>query len=175
MPYLDFFVDFAASGQIAGVGLDSRPGDWPAVLGDDYAESSFSAGHLIRGYGFVEANFANDTGEWLCYLVHVKPFRAANTATSPVITARYGEIPARVAFADVAGALTAAGVEVRELPEVNRHAGDLFWVPRGGVLCTVVSPARAGDFDDLRVGDIIEMTANRGVEMPAGYGTPLSG
>ena len=32
--------------------------------------------------------------------------------------------------------------------------------------------ARAGDFDDLEVGDIIEVTATEGVDMPADYGTP---
>jgi hypothetical protein len=172
VPYLDFFADFAVSGQVAGVGLNSRPADWPLALGNNFSEASFHPGHLIRGFGFIEANFEDDTGEWLCDLIHIKPDKVHRFPgmIPPVIGERYGEFPARIGFADVAEALAAAGAEVRHIPRTYQYSPEIYWVPEGKVMFEVVSPEQADQFKVLMVGDVFSVTTDTRIDL-ADHGT----
>ncbi|GAA0488569.1 hypothetical protein Ade02nite_72480 [Paractinoplanes deccanensis] len=173
MTYVDFFVDFAVSGQVAGVGLSSPLAAWPPALGDDYRDASWSAGDMVRQFGFVDAYFEDTTGEWLCRQILVKPdWTNSFAGNAPaVIAERYGEFPARVSFVEIADALAAAGAEVRLLPRVSKAQQDLYWIPAGNVLVSAVSAAQAGDFTGLEPGDIYSAETNTLLALPDGHGT----
>lgn len=73
LTYRAFYVDFAVTGRIFGAGPGARRADWPPVLGEHFFEASWKPRHLVRQFGFVEVNFDNGTGEWICDTIALKP------------------------------------------------------------------------------------------------------
>jgi hypothetical protein len=167
--YLDFFADFAVSGRIAGVGLGSRPGDWPKALGDRYFEASWNSGHLVRQFGFIDANFGDGSGEWICDLIQVTPPKVDqfDNMVPDVIGAGYGSFPARVPFGDVAELVAGAGAEVHHVPRVNEASLETYWVPDGKVMFWLISAGQAAEYPDLRIGDVWSASTAANVDIPA--------
>jgi hypothetical protein len=168
MPHLDLLVDFAVSGRVAGVGLGSRPADWPSALGDRFFETSWRPDHLVRSFGCVDAHFEDDSGAWLCHLIKValNEVNTLDDAVPSVLAERYGQFPARTPFGEVAEAVAAAGAEVYHSPRVHEAALETYWVPAGKVMFWVVSPYQAGDLGVLQVGDVYSVSTDSRVDLP---------
>jgi hypothetical protein len=168
MSYLGLLVDFGASGRIAGVGLGSRPADWPLALGDEYFEASWRPGHLVRQFGFVDAHFEDDSGDWICHLIQIAPYKVnvfPDMVPQPVAQ-QYGAFPERIPFADVAAALVGANVDVFHLGRVHEAALETYWVPASKVMFWVISPYQANDHKELRVGDVYSVSTDSHVDAP---------
>lgn len=168
MSYLDLLVDFGASGRIAGVGLGSRPADWPPALGETFFEASWHPGHLIRQFGFVDAHFEDDTGEWICHLITIQPVkvnRFPDMVPGP-IAERYGDFPAHIPFAGAADALTDAGVEIFHLGRRPEASPETYWVPSSKVMFWVATAYQADQVRDLQVGDISSVGTDSRVDAP---------
>jgi hypothetical protein len=173
MAYLDFFTGFATTGRIFGAGVGTRPEDWPPLLGEEFFDASWNPRHRVLQFGFVDINFGNETGEWICDMILIKPTRWwEHSAAAPArLAERYGEFPDRVVFDDVAAALVAAGAEVRRLPREGKVLPEIYWVPDGKVVIEAVTTGMVEGYADLRPGDAHSMSAQILVDMPAGYGT----
>lgn len=162
-------VEFAVSGRVLGLGIDSRPADWPPVLGDKFFEANWRPGHLVRQFGFVDAHFEDDSGNWACHLVQIAPNKVNrfDDMIPSVIAERYGQFPARIPFSDVAEAIAATGAEVHHVPKVNEASLETYWIPAGKVMFWVISPFQAGDHPALQVGDVYSVSTDSHVDIPA--------
>ncbi|MEU8330062.1 hypothetical protein [Micromonospora sp. NPDC048839] len=165
--YLDFFADFAVSGMVLGVGLGSRPDDWPGVLGSDFDEGSGNDRHLVRQFGFVDANFHDGSGEWVCdcILVHLWKLPRFDDMVPEAIGSRYGSFPPRVPFEEVADRLVSAGVEIYHVRRVHMASLEEYWIPDSKVMFSLISEYQLEDFPALRLGDISAVSTTTGVDL----------
>ncbi|MEC3977791.1 hypothetical protein [Amycolatopsis sp. H20-H5] len=69
---MDFYVHFAARGDVVGLGLGSRAEEWVEKLGADFREGPLHDDRLGRGFGPIDVSFRNDTGEWLARHISVQ-------------------------------------------------------------------------------------------------------
>jgi hypothetical protein len=166
--FRDFFVDFGVSGTIAGVGLGSRPDEWPAALGERYFEASWKAGHLVRQFGFVDAHFEVVSGEWICNLIQVTAPKVAqfDDMVPAVIGEKYGPFPARVPFDELAEVAAGRGAEVCHLSRIDDVSPEQYWMPDGKVMFWVVSERQAGEQPELRIGDVWSASTDARVDIP---------
>ncbi|MEU1399022.1 hypothetical protein ABZ403_23520 [Micromonospora zamorensis] len=167
--HLDFFADFAVTGMVLGVGLGSRPDDWPGVLGSNFDEASWTDRHLVRQFGFVDVNFHDGSGEWVSdsILVHQWKLHRFDDMVPEAIGSRYGSFPPRVPFEEVADRLFSAGVEIYHVSRVNVASLEQYWMPDGKVMFSLISEYQLEDFPALRLGDVYEASTTTGVELRA--------
>ncbi|PYC67261.1 hypothetical protein C7C45_22630 [Micromonospora arborensis] len=167
--HLDFFADFAVTGMVLGVGLGSRPDDWPGVLGSDFHEASWTDHHLVRQFGIVDANFYDGSGEWICDCVNIKPWQLHrfDDMVPEVIGSRYGSFPPRVPFEEVADRLVSAGVEIHHVRRVHMASLEEYWIPDGEVMFWLISDYQLEDFPALRLGDVYAVSTATGVDLRA--------
>jgi hypothetical protein len=154
--YLDFFLDFASTGRIFGMGIGSSPDDWSAVLGDEFGDFLASEHELARQFGLIDAYFGDISGEWRCHRISVRPgelYRFDDWVPGPV-RERYGQFPGRVPFDEVADRLAQAGVEVDHLIRTSEASLEEYWIPRSGVTFRALAAYQADDFPALRIGDL---------------------
>ncbi|MGC5290762.1 hypothetical protein [Micromonospora sp. DT231] len=167
--HLDFFADFAVSGMVLGVGLGSRPDDWPGVLGSDFDEGSWNDRHLVRQFGFVNANFQDGSGEWVCdsVVVHAWKLHKFDDMVPNAIGSRYGSFPPRVPFEEVAERLVSAGVEIYHVRRVHMASLENYWIPDCKVMFWLISEYQLEDFPALRLGDVDSVSTVTGVDLRA--------
>ncbi|GII79653.1 hypothetical protein Sru01_46350 [Sphaerisporangium rufum] len=167
--YLDFFAEFAVTGMVLGVGLGSRPDDWPGTLGDDFHEASWTDHHLVRQFGFIDANFHDGSGEWICDHVNVRPgqMHRFDDMVPKAIGIRYGSFPRRLPFEDVANRLVGAGVEIHHVSRMNMACLEEYWIPEGKVMFSLISEYQREDFPALRLDDVWTATTTTGVDLRA--------
>ncbi|MFG1892517.1 hypothetical protein ACGFIP_00655 [Micromonospora zamorensis] len=167
--HLDFFADFAVTGMVLGVGLGSRPDDWPGVLGSDFHEASWTDRHLVRQFGFVDANFHDGSGEWACDCVKVNPWQLHrfDDFVPKAIGSRYGSFPSQVPFEEVANRLVSAGVEIYHVSRVAVASLEQYWIPDGKVIFSLISEYQLEGFPALRLGDVYEAYTTTGVDLRA--------
>ncbi|MEU7801451.1 hypothetical protein AB0B10_19490 [Micromonospora arborensis] len=167
--HLDFFADFAVTGMVLGVGLGSRPDDWPGVLGSDFHEASWTDRHLVRQFGFVDANFHDGSGEWVCDSVNVNQgqLHRFDDMVPEAIGSRYGSFPPRVPFEEVANRLVSAGVEIYHVRRVHMASLEEYWIPDGKVMFWLISDYQLEDFPALRLGDVYVASTATGVDLRA--------
>jgi hypothetical protein len=166
--HLDFFLDFAMTGQVFGAGLGTRPEAWPAVLGADFTDFGPSEHELARQFGLIDVYFEDFAGEWVCDRISIRPgqlYRFDDWVPVPV-TDRYGPFPGRVPFDEVADRLTQAGVPIDHV--LRRHEAELeeYWIPDTKVMFSLISLGQAEDFPALRIGDLWNVSTSVGAEIP---------
>jgi hypothetical protein len=154
--YLDFFLDFASTGRIFGVGIGSGTDEWSAVLGDQFTDFHASEHELARQFGLIDAYFDDISGDWLCDRISVRPgqLHRFDDWVPGAVRARYGQFPGRVPFDEVADWLAQAGVEVDLVIRTSDVSPDEYWIPQSGVSFEVLSGTQAEDLPPLRAGDV---------------------
>ncbi|GAA2184965.1 hypothetical protein [Micromonospora lupini] len=167
--HLDFFAGFAVTGTVLGVGLGSRPDDWPSVLGSDFDEGSWNERHLVRQFGFVNANFHDGSGEWICdsVVVHAWKLHKFDDLVPKSIGSRYGSFPPRVPFEEVADRLVSAGVEIYHVSRLHMASLEQYWIPDCKVMFWLISEYQLEDFPALRLGDVDSVSTATGVDLRA--------
>jgi hypothetical protein len=166
--HLEFFLDFARTGQVFGVGLGTRPEAWPAVLGDDFTDFSPSEHEFARQFGLVDVYFGDFAGEWVCDRIAIRPgqlYRFDDWVPAR-LQVRYGPFPGRVPFDEVADLLTRAGVPVDHVLRRDEASLEEYWIPDTKVTFSVISPYQAEDFPALRIGDLWSVSTSVGAEIP---------
>ncbi|WP_433535059.1 hypothetical protein ACQPZK_23505 [Micromonospora sp. CA-249363] len=165
--HLDFLADVAVTGTVLGVGLGSRPDDWPGVLGSDFHEASWTDRHLVRQFGFVDANFHDGSGEWICDYVDVKLWQVHrfDDFVPEAILSRYGHFPPRVPFEEVADRLVSGGVEIYHVRREQVASLEQYWIPEGKVMFSLISEYQREDFSALRLRDIYSVSTTAGVDL----------
>ncbi|MGI8648278.1 MAG: hypothetical protein DLM55_04420 [Acidimicrobiales bacterium] len=95
MSGLDFLVDFAATGDIEGVGLGSSPYEWDQIIGADYVDD-VQKNQMRRDYGLIELTFWHTDGAWLCTGISVQAHRLwweTADLVPAMLQKKYGEFP----------------------------------------------------------------------------------
>lgn len=168
MPYVDFFVDFAARGEVLGLGLSSPPEAWAAALGTDFYESSRRPGVMSRNFGMIETEFVDSSGRWACSYValNVANLQSGDAAVPGAVLGEYGAFPARVEFDEIADRAAVAGVPVYHARRNHAASLEQYWFPGARVMFWLISEAQIADFPGLRIGDVYSATRVEGVDVP---------
>jgi hypothetical protein len=165
MSDLDFYVQFATRGEVAGLGIDSHPAEWEAKLGSDYLDDRVR-GQMRRDYGLVELSFQEGEGRWLCFGISVQIHRLVWGDVSSVPAAlrnEYGEFAPRVEFDELAARIASLGYRIE--PDNDSTTTDIhrYRVTESGARVFVVAdidPYGYADVDEdddpagHRVGDV---------------------
>lgn len=167
MSYVQFFVDFAARGEVLGLGLGSPPEAWAAVLGTDFADYSRRLGLLSRDFGLIETDFTEDSGTWNCSYValNVSELQSGDLVVPAAVLDRFGSFPDRVPFDEIADAAAGAGVAVYHARRTHPASLEQYWIPGAGVMFWLISEAQVADFPGLQIGDVYSATRLAGVDV----------
>jgi hypothetical protein len=152
---LDFFVDFAVTGRVEGVSINSTPEDWSDRLGADFIDDeSKSKKRMRRDYGLVELGFYRVEGAWRCLGIGIQVHRLWwNSDNVPAkLRSRYGDFPRIVPFEDLRERLSALGHEPRLIEDEQPFEYTRYYIPDTKILIGVLSPERGEDFDDMPAG-----------------------
>jgi hypothetical protein len=159
VPALNFFVDFAVSGRVEGVGLDSAPEDWSEHLGKDYIDDiSKSKKRLRRDYGLVELGFYRPGGAWRCFLVSIQAHRLwwDNHNAPAKLRSKYGPFPRVILFEDLRRELSALGHEPSLIEDEDPSDQTRYYMPEAKILIGVNTP-KPQEEDDIPSGAIWAM------------------
>jgi hypothetical protein len=94
MTPIDFLSQFAATGEVLGVGLRSEPAEWKGLLGaDDTAATEKSAANWRTDHGIVEVSFHRVNQTWECYNISIQAHRLqwGRPLMERVLSRRYGD------------------------------------------------------------------------------------
>jgi hypothetical protein len=147
---LNFFVDFAVSGRVEGLGLDSVPEDWARHLGKDYIDDiSKSKKRLRRDYGLVELGFCRPAGVWRCFLVSIQAHRLwwDSDNVPAKLRSKYGSFPRAIVFEDLRRGLSALGHEPSLIEDAEPSDQTRYYMPETKILVGVNSPKRQKTHD----------------------------
>ena len=168
MTSLDFFVGFAASGRVEGVGLNSAPEDWSDHLGADFIDDkSKSKKRLRRDYGLVELGFSREDGGWRCFVISIQVHRLwwHDELVPEKLRSKYGEFPKAVSFEELCRRLEALKLVPRLIPDEPPGEHDRYYINETKILIDVPSSRRLGDPEGIPSGSISSMHLSRGSEV----------
>jgi hypothetical protein len=158
---LDFFVDFAASGRVEGIGLNSTLEDWSEHLGDNYVDD-IKKKQMRRDYGVVELGFNRAGEQWRCVGIGIQAHRLWWTTGSvpPKLSREYGYFPSVIRFDELRNRLKFLEHEPLLVDEQEDFAK--YSIPVTGVLMYIVSPRRPDRPGGLPAGALWSMYLSAG-------------
>ncbi|MFE7760470.1 hypothetical protein [Streptomyces sp. NPDC057438] len=164
---LAFYVDVVTTGTILGAGPAASPEQVAEVLGQDFAENTFSDHNMCRDYGLTEFYWgrASVDDPWSGHHFSLQVHRLAHrnrTLADDTLRTRYGRFARRLRFEKLRHLLVRRGVPLREVPSIPASAPDFrtFWQPDSRVAVTVIGAhAEHSTPDGLRVGDVYRVHA----------------
>jgi hypothetical protein len=164
MSAIDFFVDFAVTGLVEGIGLDSTLDAWSRHLGDDYVDDAKKK-RMRRDYGVVELGFNRYGQQWRCVGIGIQAHRLwwSTDSVPDKLSRKYGKFPRVIKFDELIYRLRTAGHEPVLVNEETDYVK--YSVPGTGVLMYIVSPVRADDPGGLPAGALWSMHLSAGSEV----------
>lgn len=158
MRALDFFVDFASTGSIYGLGLASTPEQWSINLGDDYTDD-VDKKQLRRDYGLVEVTFSRTAGSWRCINIAIQAHRLwwMPENAPGKLRNKYGDFPRFTRFEEVRHKLELLNLEVRLINDKQESDHVRYYVPATKTLIYALSSEIARDSDDMPPGALWSM------------------
>lgn len=150
MTALDFFIDFAITGQVEGVGLNSKPDDWSENLGADYVDDR-RKNQMRRDYGLVELGFARVERTWRCATISIQAHRLWWHADNvpPKLRRRFGAFPRSIPFEETRKRLRELDHEPHPIDDQQKSDHERYYVPGTKILIYVLSAKPADDLDGM--------------------------
>lgn len=150
MTALDFFIDFAVTGRVEGVGLNSKPDDWSEHLGAGYVDDK-RKNQMRRDYGLVELGFARVERAWRCAAISIQAHRLWRDANNvpPKLRRRYGVFPRTIQFEEMRKRLRALDHEPRLIDDQQSSDHERYYVPETKILIYVLSVKPSDDLDGM--------------------------
>ncbi|MCO1574212.1 hypothetical protein M8C13_00375 [Crossiella sp. SN42] len=164
MTDLDFYAHFAVNrGEVLGVGIGAQPDEWSKALGNEFDENRIFESSLSRDFGFIVADFIQESGRWSCHLVilqiHKLDMIVEDWDPLPeAVRAVYGEFSKRVTIVDLASVLTEANLSICRIVD-DKPAAELenLWIPETSVGISVIRDSRFARSEEKQVGDVYSM------------------
>jgi hypothetical protein len=170
MSDLDFYVHFAAHGDVLGLGVGSSPDEWAAKFGDGFTEGPLQWGQFGRQFGPIDLSFDEGEHGWRTNSITLSVHKGAGGADYPhptPVRAEYGEFPAVVEFDPIADGLAAVGVPVYRVTHPLFEGVTNYWIEETSTTFTVVSDAEYARDSGLAIGNVHSVKIARGDSNPA--------
>jgi hypothetical protein len=156
----DFFVDFARTGLIYGLGLGTTPEQWSEGLGGGFISDVDKKHKQMRqDYGLVELTFSRKEESWRCFNISVQAHRLWWTPEGAPARVRleYGAFPKFIRFADVCSKLNEFGFEPQLIDDKQISDHTRYYIPETKILIYVLSDDVAAEPDRMPPGTLWAM------------------
>ena len=136
MTDLNFYVDFAQNGTIAGVGVGATPDQTEEILGGGFIDDVNRHGWR-RDFGLIEFYFLEEA-DWTCRWISIQAHRLGadvdNGELIPsVLLKRYGRFAPTIDFTRLHEELTRRGVHVENIDDPRVTDFKIFWIDEGHI------------------------------------------
>lgn len=158
MKGLDFFVDFASTGHIEGIGLGSSLEEWDRSVGVDYVDDSKKK-QLSRDYGLVELTFWRSEEAWQCTNISIQTHRLWwDSSQGPAkLLKKYGDFPRSVLFEELREKLDPLDRAPNLIEDQKKSDYTRYYIPESKVLIIILSSPVPKNLDDMPRGMIWSM------------------
>jgi hypothetical protein len=157
---LDFFVNFARTGNICGLGLDTTPQQWADALGDRCISAvNKKQKQMRRDYGLVELTFSGSEESWRFFSVSVQAHRLwwSPDSVPDRLRSEYGPFPKIINFEDVRSELRKFGLEPCLIDDMQISDHARYYISVTKILIYALSPDIATEPDHMRPGALWSM------------------
>jgi hypothetical protein len=167
MTELDFFVDFATTGYIEGIGLHSSPYEWDRTVGSDFVDD-VQKKQLRRDYGLIELTFWRTDGAWFCTGIDIQAHRLwwkTPDLLPAKLQKKYGEFPRSVELDKLRENL--ALLDYATIPIEDRNVSEYtrYHVPKTKVLIVSLSSVKSNNTDEIPIGTVWSMSLSVNAEI----------
>lgn len=166
---LDFYVDFAAHGDLLGLGFGSKPEAWAEKLGTGYWEGLHPGGQLGWQFGALDVSFDDGPAGWSTQFIYLQVHKLAwgkDFDLPRSVRDKYGDFTVAVEFDQLADRLAQQGVPVYRITHPLNEGVTNYWVEDTLTTITVTSTADYARESGIAIGHI------RGISRALGDSTP---